>query len=92
MSDMTKHPDLPWTKREILDAMKAVYVPARTEDAQTWAFFVIFKAFAALALGQAQGSRSAIHRKCPMAATQPRFPDAGVAGEQHNLAFTRLCP
>jgi hypothetical protein len=23
---------------------------------------------------------------------EPRFPDAGLAGEQHHLAFTRLCP
>jgi hypothetical protein len=43
---------LPWTKREIIDAMLAEYRPYQFGDELTWAFYIQVKALSRLALSK----------------------------------------
>ena len=52
---MPKQPDLPWTKREIIDVVISTYVPARVDEPETSAFSTMMTAFMGLALGRPEG-------------------------------------
>jgi hypothetical protein len=43
---------MPWTKREIIDAMIAEYRPFQFEDTHTWPFFIQVSALRRLALSE----------------------------------------
>ena len=52
--------DIPWTKREIIDAMLAEYRPYQFGDELTWAFYIQVKALSRLALRVRPGTSSRI--------------------------------
>jgi hypothetical protein len=53
---MTQKPsELPWTKREIIDAVFRFYAPPDVKDDQSWGFIILIKAFTILALGRPEG-------------------------------------
>ena len=47
--------ELPWTKREIIDAVISQYEPLDEKKWQSWTFYILIRAFAILALGRPEG-------------------------------------
>jgi hypothetical protein len=47
---VTDDSGIPWTKREIIDAMLSEYRPFRAEDMETWAFYTQIRVLLQLAL------------------------------------------
>jgi hypothetical protein len=50
--------ELPWTKREIIDAVIAEYEPPRVGDIRSWSYFRMHASFVRLALGRPEGRAS----------------------------------
>jgi hypothetical protein len=47
--------DLPWSKRDVIDAVIAVYRPVDRKDVSSWATLVCMEAFMRVALGRPEG-------------------------------------
>src|SRR5260370_33339983 len=50
-----KRSELPWTKREIIDAVISKYEPPDVKDLQRMPFLVLLRAFTVLGLGRPDG-------------------------------------
>jgi hypothetical protein len=77
---------LPWTKREIIDAVIAEFTPVDQGDMQSWAVFSCVRALSRIALGR-PGGRAAPHVEYALSLRIARVWTALHDGRDPNAAY-----